>query len=97
MQGRNDSFHVFVYGSKQEKLKRIQNRYPTQKECESALLDFDRNCAAYIRQYYDCDWADRALYDLMINSDVGIDRAASAILDAAGLGRQENTRVALAS
>ncbi len=43
------------------------------------------------------DIRDRALYDLMINSDVGIDRAASAILDAAGLDRQENTTVALAS
>ncbi len=87
---RDDTFHIFVYGSKQEKLKRIQNRYLTQSQCEAALLDFDRTRAAYIRQYYNSDWADRALYHLMINSDMGIERATAVILSAAGLSAQAN-------
>lgn len=97
LRGRDDTFHVFVYGSRQEKLKRIQDRYATENQCEGALIDFDRTRAAYIRLYYDCDWANRPLYDLMINSDLGVDRAVSAILFVAGLGTQENRRVALAS
>ncbi len=86
---REDTFHVFVYGSRQEKLKRIQNHYPTHIECEAALDEFDRTRAAYIRRYYKCDWADPHLYHLLTNSDAGVDRAVSVILCAAGLSTQE--------
>jgi cytidylate kinase len=82
-------FHVFVYGSGPEKLKRIQTRYPTHTECEAALDKFDRTRAAYIRRYYKCDWAHRHLYDLMINSDIGIDQAVAVILCAAGVTAQK--------
>ena len=85
LQGREDVFHVFVYGSRPEKLKRVQTRYPTRTECEGALDEFDRIRGAYIRTYYRCDWSNRRLYDLMINSDAGIDRAVGVILNAAGL------------
>ncbi|MGA8149843.1 MAG: cytidylate kinase-like family protein [Terriglobales bacterium] len=85
LQEREDAFHVFVYGSRQEKLKRIQSRYPARTEGEAALDEFDRTRAAYIRRYYKCDWAHRRHYDLMINSDVGIDRAVTIILCATDL------------
>lgn len=83
--GREDVFHVFVYGSRPEKLKRIQTRYPSHTECEAALDEFDRARADYIHRYYKCDWAHRRLYDLLVNSDIGIDRAVTVILSAAGL------------
>jgi len=84
---RQDVFHVFVYASRGERLKRIEKRHPTREDCEIALDDFDRARAAYLLRHYNCDWADRQLYGLMINSDVGIDRAANTILMAAGLRR----------
>lgn len=86
---RKDAFHVFVYGSRQEKLKRVQNRYPPHTECEATLDEFDRIRAAYIRRYYRCDWANRHLCNLMINSDAGIDWTVAVILSAAGLAAQE--------
>lgn len=89
LQEREDTFHVFVYGSRQEKLKRIQNRNPTHTECEASLDEFDRIRATYIRRYYRCDWTDRHLYHLMIDSDAGIDRAVEVILNAAGLAAPE--------
>ena len=89
LQERENTFHVFVYGSRQEKLKRIQNRYPTHTECEASLDEFDRIRAAYIRTYYHSDWTNRHLYHLMINSDAGIDRAVAVILNAAGLAAPE--------
>jgi cytidylate kinase len=82
---RADVFHVFVYGSRTEKLKRVETRYSTRAECEAVLDKFDRTRAAYIRRYYKCDWTDRCLYDLMVNLDIGIDRAVAVILCAAGL------------
>jgi cytidylate kinase len=82
---REDAFHVFVYAARQEKLRRIQNRHSTNTECEASLDEIDRIRAAYIRRYHRCDWANRHLYSLMINSDVGIDRTVDVILNAAGV------------
>jgi cytidylate kinase len=85
LQEREDAFHVFVYGSRSEKLKQIQPRLSNPTECEAALDEVDHTRAAYVRRYYQCDWADRHLYDLLVNSDVGIDRTVSVILCATGL------------
>jgi cytidylate kinase len=86
---RGDAFHVFVYGSRTDKLRRIQARFPSRSDCEAALDEFDRTRAAYIRRYYKCDWTNPHLYDLMIDSDMGIDRAVAVILCAANLTAQK--------
>ncbi len=86
---REDAFHVFVYGSREERLKRILNRHATREQCEAALDELDRTRASYIRLYYKCDWANPHLYDLMVNSDMGLERAEALILSAAGLGARE--------
>ena len=83
--GREDVFHVFVYGSRPEKLKRVRTRYRSDTECEAALEEFDRARSAYVHRYYKCDWAHRHLYDLLVNSDIGLDRAVAAILCATGV------------
>jgi cytidylate kinase len=82
-------FHVFVFGSAEEKIKRVQSRHPAIQDAQKKLQEIDRLRAAYIRTYHHRQWDDRHLYDLMINSDAGIDLAVSAILCAAGLSRQE--------
>jgi hypothetical protein len=40
---------------------------------------------AYVRRYYDRDWADRRLYHMMINSCMGCDAMIEAVLDGAGM------------
>lgn len=80
-----DAFHVFVYGSIPEKLKRIQTRDPNHVTDEEVLNEVDRARASYIRQYYKWDWANPHLYHLMVNSDLGLDRVVSSILTAAEL------------
>jgi len=94
LRDRNDAFHVFVYASREERLKRILNRRPTPEQCEAALNEFDHTRASYIRQYYKCDWANPHLYHLMVNSDLGLERAESLILTAAGLHAAEPALVA---
>jgi cytidylate kinase len=84
-----DVFNVFVYGSTEEKLKRLQHRHSSLQDAQAAVEEMDRVRTAYIRTYYHCDRNDRHLYNLMINSDVGVDRTVDAILCAAGLSPQE--------
>jgi cytidylate kinase len=86
---KKDAFNVFVYGSTAEKLKRLQQRYSSLRDAQMAIEEMDRVRAAYIRTYYHCGWDDRHLYNLMINSDVGVDRAVDAIICTAGLSQHE--------
>jgi len=85
LQEHDDAFHVFVYCSRQGRLDRIQNRYPAYADREAALCQFDHDRAAYVQQYYKCRWNDPHLYHLMVNSDLGLDRTVSLILNAAEL------------
>jgi hypothetical protein len=82
---QRDLFHIFVYGSTAEKTKRIQARHPSSQDVQMEMREIDKVRAAYIRTYYHCIWDDRHLYNLMIDSDVGIDRAVETILCASGL------------
>jgi cytidylate kinase len=89
LRDRDDAFHVFLYGSREERLKRILNRHPSRQACEAALSEYDHMRASYIRQYYKCDWANPHLYHLMVNSDFGLERTEALILSAAGLAARE--------
>ncbi len=89
LRDRDDAFHVFVYGSTEEKIKRIQHLYSSREEAEAAIRHYEQERAAYIRRYYGCDWADRRIYHMMISSDKGIEAAAAAIVEAAALLSRE--------
>jgi cytidylate kinase len=47
----------------------------------------DAERARYVRLNFDQDWADRHLYDLLINSNPGEEATASIILAAMGAGQ----------
>jgi CMP/dCMP kinase len=82
-----DACHIFVYGSVAEKLRRVHGRDPNSMIDQAILEEVDRTRAAYIRQYYKTDWMNPHLYHLMVNSDLGLDRSASLILEAAELAQ----------
>lgn len=91
LQDNKDVFHVFVYGSTSEKLKRVRATHAGGQQSEASLNCKDNQRAAYIRSYFHRDWTDRHLYNLMISSDFGIDETVSVISTAAGLGQQLTT------
>jgi len=86
LQERSDAFHVFIYAPRAERLRRVRGRHASRAEAELALEARDQERAALIRRYFNQDWANRHLYDLMISSKLGEERALSAILSAMGLG-----------
>ena len=62
------SFHVFVYAPRAERIQRSGARRDAAADLEAAVDEMDRARAAYVRRHFGCDWANRHLYDLMIDS-----------------------------
>jgi hypothetical protein len=86
LQERSDAFHVFIYAPRAERLRRVRTRHASRAEAEAALEARDQERAALIRRYFNQDWSNRHLYDLMISSKLGEEVVLSTILHAMGRG-----------
>ncbi|HZS53231.1 MAG TPA: cytidylate kinase-like family protein [Bryobacteraceae bacterium] len=71
LRDRPDTFHVFIYASYQEKLRRLLALGNTKADAERLLETVDDERAAFIKRYYKKTWPQRDLYHMMINSKVG--------------------------
>lgn len=80
LRGRVDTLHVFLYAPFEEKVRRLQARGKSEKEAVELAEAVDRDRAEYIRKYFDVEWPDRQLFDLMINTARGDGAAAETIL-----------------
>jgi hypothetical protein len=87
LQERSDTFHVFIYAPRAERLRRVRSRHASRAEAELALEARDQERAALIRRYFNQDWSNRHLYDLMISSKLGEEIVLSTILSAMAVGR----------
>jgi cytidylate kinase len=85
LQARQDVFHVSVYAPLAQKIERLRDRKPPGTDLAALAYETDRRRAAYVRRYFGQDWTDRHLYNLAICSGCGLERTASAIMQAAGL------------
>ncbi len=80
LRDRPDAFHVFIYASEEEKIRRIVAQGKSQSEAEALIERIDRERAAFIKKYYGKIWPQRDLYHLMINSKVGDELVIETIL-----------------
>ena len=84
LSSRVDAFHIFVYGCRKEKLEYARKHVSPEVTAEK-MEQVDRDRAAYVRRYFGLDWDNRKLYDLMVNSAVGVEAVVNAAIDAAGV------------
>ena len=68
---RADSFHVFMYAPRPEKIRRVIAGGKSAKEAEELVDSIDRERMAYVKHYFDAEWPNRTLYHLMINTAIG--------------------------
>jgi hypothetical protein len=80
LRGRRDTFHAFVYGARDNKIRRLVSLKMTEKDAEEMVDTIDRERAAFVRKYFNAEWPCRRLYHLMLNSDAGIGHVADVIL-----------------
>lgn len=85
LQDRDDAFHVSVYAPMEERIERLRQRLPAGSNFEAIARENDRKRAAYIQRHFGQDWTNRHLYNLMLCSSMGIEKACDTILRAAGL------------
>ena len=85
LKGRRDAFHVYLYAPVRERVERIRDREPEGIDLATAAVARDRRRSEYIRHYFDEDWRDPHLYDMMLCSSMGLERVADAIMLAAGV------------
>jgi cytidylate kinase len=77
---RRDTFHVFVYGSRDQKIRRLIKLKMSEKDASEMVDTIDRERAAFVRKYFNAEWPCRRLYHLMLNSDNGIEQVTNTIL-----------------
>ena len=81
LRDREDTFRVFTYAQRDEKIRRLVALGRSHEEAEDLVDNVDRERIAYIKHYFNADWPTRALYYVMINTVVGDENVISAILN----------------
>lgn len=84
LQGRQDAFHVFVYGPRRERIERVLAEHGPAADAEELMDSWDRKREAYIRRHFGQEWTNPHLYDLMLCASMGEAAAVAAILAAVG-------------
>jgi cytidylate kinase len=88
------AFHVFVYASHGRKVAWFREHFPDRAgQAEEELEATDRRRRAYVRRFYNQEWDDRRLYQLMINSCMGFEAMIRATLEATALAAHVPERV----
>ena len=82
LEERPDAFHVFVYAPLAERMARVRRRVEVCEDVEELIRLTDEQRSSYVRKYYGCDWRNPRLYHMMISSLLGVERAASIIVEA---------------
>src|ERR1700720_3471660 len=76
-----DTLRVFLYASRENKVRRLLARGKSEKEALQSVDTVDRERADFIQKYFHVEWPDRAIYHTMINTAIGDGAVVHMILD----------------
>ncbi|MGB9235755.1 MAG: cytidylate kinase-like family protein [Terriglobales bacterium] len=77
---REDTFRVFAYASREEKIRRLLAMGKSLTDAEDLVDNVDKERVAYIKHYFNADWPTRSLYHMMINTAIGNKKVVATIL-----------------
>jgi cytidylate kinase len=91
LRNRPDTFRVFVFGSRDEKIKRMVRLKMSETEATEMVDTIDQERSAFVRRYFGVEWPHRPLYHMMISSDMGLEFVTDTILQVMdGLERKQS-------
>jgi cytidylate kinase len=79
---REDTFRVFLYAPREEKIRRLLQHGERREYAEELVDNVDRERVAFCRHYFSADWPTRALYHMMINTASGDEHVLATIFEA---------------
>src|SRR3984885_7762611 len=71
LRNRKDVFHVFLYASRDHKIRRLISRGETQDKAIELVDTTDKARAAFVQQYLGLKWPEPHLYHAMFNTEMG--------------------------
>jgi cytidylate kinase len=71
LRNRKDVFRVFLYASRDQKIRRLIARGVTQDKAIEQVDTTDKARAEFVRQYLGLKWPEPDLYHAMFNTDMG--------------------------
>jgi cytidylate kinase len=81
LKDRLDTFRVFLYAPREDKVRRLLSRGKSEKDAQELVDTVDRERAGFIEKYFHVAWPDRAVYHVMINTAVGDDAVVQTIVN----------------
>jgi hypothetical protein len=81
LHNRKDVFHVFLYASRDHKIRRLIARGERQDRAIELIDTTDEARAAFVRQYFGLKWMERHPYHAMFNTEMGESRTATMLLE----------------
>lgn len=82
LRNREDTFRVFTYAPRDEKIRRLLALGKSRPEADDLVENVDKERMAYIKHYFNAEWPTRALYHQMINTAVGDENVIATIMNA---------------
>jgi cytidylate kinase len=79
LRGRSDTFSVFLYAPRSEKVRRLMERVGRPSQAMRLLDTVDDERAAFVKRYFGKQWPTRCLYHAMLNTLLGDDLCVSTI------------------
>lgn len=77
---REDTYRVFTYAPRDEKIRRLLDLGKSRAEAEDLVDNVDKERVAYIKHYFNAEWPTRSLYHMMINTAIGDEKVIATIL-----------------
>jgi len=81
LKDRPDALRVFLYASREDKVRRLLSRGKSEEEAQELVDRVDRERAGFIERYFHVEWPDRPVYHTMINTEIGDETVVQMIMD----------------
>jgi cytidylate kinase len=82
LRNRPDRFSVFCYASRDVKLERLVSMKVPRSEAENLVDVIDQERSTFVKRYFGKEWPYRCLYNVMVNTDIGIEAAVEMVFAA---------------
>jgi cytidylate kinase len=81
LRDRDDTLRVFLYASREDKVRRLISSGKSEAEAEDLVDTVDRDRRDYVQKYFHVEWPNLSLYHTMINTASGNEIVVGAILN----------------